>query len=52
MTIETINEITLQLSPQPGNSRNSEGAFISLKNGRLVFVWSKYITNNYDDETP
>lgn len=52
MTIETINEITLELRPQPGNSRNSEGAFITLKNGRLVFVWSKYITDNYNDETP
>lgn len=32
----------LQLDPQPGNGRNSEGAFLSLLDGTLVFAWSQF----------
>ncbi len=47
-----MNQITLELKPQPGNARNSEGAFVTLENGRILFIWSKYITDNYIDEAP
>ena len=30
------------LPPGPGNPRNSEGAFITLKNGRLLFVYTHF----------
>ena len=47
-----MNQITLELKPQPGNARNSEGAFVTLDNGRILFIWSKYITDSYVDEAP
>jgi hypothetical protein len=43
------NTIALQLNPGPGNGRNSEGSFITLKDGRILFAWSKYITENFED---
>ena len=36
------NAVVLQLDPTPTNSRNSEGAFITLKTGRVVFAYTKY----------
>jgi hypothetical protein len=30
----------LELPPGPGNPRNSEGAFVTLKDGRILFVYS------------
>lgn len=43
--------IVLELEPQKGNPRNSEGAFIKLKNGSILFVYSKFTgkTSNDDD---
>lgn len=32
----------LDLPPGPGNPRNSEGAFLDLKDGRLLFVYSQF----------
>jgi len=32
----------LELPPGAGNPRNSEGAFVSLKDGRVLFVYSHY----------
>ena len=43
------NEIVLQLEPSPDNGRNSEGAFIALRDGRIAFAWSKYTTPNSSD---
>lgn len=39
-----LGEIILDLRPQPeiGNPRNSEGAFISLEDGTLLFAYSKF----------
>lgn len=47
-----MNQITLELKPRPGNARNSEGAFVSLNTGRILFIWSKYATDDYIDEAP
>src|SRR5690606_34301589 len=47
-----MNQVTLKLKPRPGNARNSEGAFVTLNDGRILFIWSKYSTDNYIDEAP
>ncbi|MCD6598395.1 MAG: exo-alpha-sialidase [Bacteroidales bacterium] len=39
---EPGKEITLLLEPQEGNPRNSEGDFIKLKDGRLLFVYTHF----------
>jgi sialidase-1 len=44
------NTITLQLTHGPGNPRNSEGAFATLKDGRLVFIYSRYDGDDWADE--
>ncbi|MBO6168193.1 MAG: exo-alpha-sialidase [Kiritimatiellae bacterium] len=39
----------LELKPGPGNPRNSEGAFLSLKDGRIMFAYSRYCgTSSHD----
>lgn len=35
-------EAVLRIEPGPGNPRNSEGDFIKLKDGRILFVYSHY----------
>ena len=35
-------EIVLRLEPKPGNPRNSEGDFIRLKDGRILFVYTHF----------
>ncbi len=37
-----VGKKILDLAPRPENNRNSEGAFIELKDGRLLFVFSRY----------
>jgi hypothetical protein len=37
------------LAPGPGNPRNSEGAFMKLKDGRLFFAYSKFIGSDGGD---
>ena len=32
----------LDLPPSPGNPRNSEGAFLDLRDGRIVFIYSRF----------
>jgi len=39
----------LELPPHEGNSRNSEGDFIALKGGDILFVYSKFIGGKGDD---
>lgn len=39
---EPGKEITLLLEPSPGNPRNSEGDFIQLNDGRLLFVYTHF----------
>lgn len=34
--------IVLDLPPGPGNPRNSEGAFVDLSGGRILFVYSRF----------
>jgi hypothetical protein len=47
-----MKDIVLQLDPAPGNARNSEGAFVTLKDGRILFAYTKYITGDNEDSAP
>lgn len=41
----------LQLPPGPGNARNSEGDFIQLRDGRLLFLYTHFTGSGEDDGT-
>lgn len=47
-----MNTTVLQLDPSAENGRNSEGAFITLKDGRILFAYTRYITAGNHDEAP
>lgn len=44
--------IILELPPAPDNPRNSEGSFIRLKDGDILFVYSRYTGTRADDHQP
>ena len=39
----------LELPHQAGNPRNSEGAFITLKDGRIMFIYTKFYGDSWSD---
>ncbi|NBR59433.1 MAG: exo-alpha-sialidase, partial [Opitutaceae bacterium] len=39
----------LELAPSPGNARNSEGSFVTLKDGRLLLIYSHFVGDAFDD---
>jgi len=41
--------IVLRLEPGPDNPRNSEGDFITLKDGRILYIYSHYFGNSAND---
>ncbi len=43
------SRIIRDLPPTKNNNRNSEGAFISLSDGRILFAYSRYGNEGYDD---
>lgn len=45
-------ELALRLSPGEDNPRNSEGDFIELQDGRLLFVYSRYTGESTSDHAP
>jgi len=45
-----VAPIVLDLAPGPGNPRNSEGAFLALKNGSILFVYSRFEGTSFSDE--
>ena len=45
-------KIIMDLPPTPENNRNSEGAFITLKNGNILFVYSRYGSGGLKDGSP
>ncbi len=45
-------ETVLRLSPSENNPRNSEGDFISLKDGRVLFVYSHFYGDSDCDDAP
>lgn len=44
--------ITLDLQPGHNNPRNSEGDFITLNDGRIMFIYSKYVGESSSDHAP
>ena len=49
---KSLRTVVLQLPPGDNNPRNSEGDFITLKNGRILFVYSRYIGASSHDHAP
>jgi sialidase-1 len=49
---EAGSSVTLQLDPGDNNPRNSEGDFITLKDGRILFVYSHYTGGSTSDHAP
>jgi sialidase-1 len=45
-----VGKTVFEMPPAEGNPRNSEGAFIELSDGRLMFVYSHYIGDSYADD--
>ncbi|MEZ6048283.1 MAG: sialidase family protein [Planctomycetaceae bacterium] len=50
LSADPIERIEL-LPPSPGNPRNSEGDFIELKDGRLLFIYTHYTDGAADHST-
>ncbi len=46
------NEIVLQINPGADNPRNSEGDFIELKDGRILYVYSRFTGSSASDHAP
>ena len=46
----TPGRIVLDLAPGPGNPRNSEGAFLDLRDGGILFVYSRFTGTSFADE--
>ncbi len=40
----------LDLAPSPGNPRNTEGAFVTLKDGRILFAYTKFTGGGSDHD--
>jgi sialidase-1 len=36
------NDLSFDLDPSPANPRNSEGAFVTLKSGRILFLYTRF----------
>lgn len=47
--ITSGKEIVLRLEPKDGNPRNSEGDFIQLKDGRILFVYTHFTKGSGDN---
>ncbi len=47
-----VPERVLELKPGPTNSRNSEGDFAVLKNGDVLFIYSRYAKGTGHDHDP
>lgn len=49
---ESVGTVALELNPGDNNPRNSEGDFITLKDGRILFVYSHYTGGSTSDHAP
>jgi len=50
--VQPAKSIVLQLNPGENNPRNSEGDFITLKDGRILFIYSHYTGTSTSDHAP
>lgn len=48
-SLSNQKSLVLQLNPGPGNPRNSEGDFITLKDGRILFIYSRFLGASSSD---
>ena len=48
-SIDSGKEITLSLQPKEGNPRNSEGDFIQLKDGNILFIYTHFTGGTGDN---
>ena len=46
------SKLVLDLKPGPGNPRNSEGAFIRADDGSILFAYSRYSGESWQDHQP
>ncbi len=46
------DHLTFDLWHGPGNSRNSEGAFVTLRDGRILFAYTRYVAGGGHDADP
>ncbi len=51
LTAAPGNRVVVNLEPTPGNPRNSEGSFVTLKSGRILFCYSQFY-GGHQDESP
>jgi len=49
LSVSMKREVVLDLPPGPDNPRNSEGDFIRLNDGRILFIYSQYFGNSAND---
>lgn len=47
--IGSTQETVYRIDPGPDNPRNSEGDFITLKDGRILYIYSRYYGQSSDD---
>ena len=45
-----VGKQVCMLAPSEGNARNGEGAFIRLRDGRVMFAYSRYLSNDGGDD--
>ncbi len=50
--MNTLGRRIVDFAPGPDNPRNSEGAFIRLRDGRILFVYSRFVGEYGGDEAP
>ncbi len=43
-------EIIMDMPPHTGNPRNSEGAFINTKDGKILFIYSRFTGDSHSDD--
>ena len=49
-TTNADNRIVLELPPRDNNPRNSEGAFVTLGDGRILFAYTHFYGDNWRDD--
>ena len=50
MSVLSLGRIIMELPPKTDNPRNSEGAFITLKNGDIMYFYTRYKGKNFSDD--
>ncbi len=50
--LNPIGQIALTLQPGDDNPRNSEGDFVTLKDGSILFIYSRYTGKSTSDHAP